>query len=110
MPLDIIQQEIYTGSINFRAHSCDCPLSLSLSLSAPYLATPHLSLHSIGSKHIPSYFALGIGNLITYESKDVRGAMGCDQKKLYTSVEVTPAPVLVPTQRPLAPSIISILG
>ena len=33
---------------------------LSISLSAPYLATPHLSLHRIGSKHIPSYFVLGI--------------------------------------------------
>ena len=33
---------------------------LSDSPSAPYLATPHLSLHRIGSKHIPSYFALGI--------------------------------------------------
>ena len=57
MPLNMIQQEIYTGSINFRAHSCHV---LSLSLSATYLATPHLSLHRIGSKHITSYFALGI--------------------------------------------------
>ena len=29
---------------------------------------------------------------------DVHRAMGCDQKKLYTSVEVTPAPVQFPTQ------------
>ena len=55
MPLDIIQQEIYTGSINIRAHSCDSPLSLFP--SAPYRATPHLSVHRIGCKHIPSYFA-----------------------------------------------------
>ena len=27
---------------------------------APYLATPHLSLHRIGCKHIPSYFAFPI--------------------------------------------------
>ena len=52
MPLDIIQKEIYTGSINFMAHSCD-----SLSPSDPYLAIPHLSLHGIGCKHIPPYFA-----------------------------------------------------
>ena len=39
---------------------------LSLSPSAPYLATPHLSLYRIGSKHIPSYFALGI---IVYNTK-----------------------------------------
>ena len=32
---------------------------LALSQSAPYLATPHLSLHRIGFKHIP-YFALPI--------------------------------------------------
>ena len=32
----------------------------SLIPSAPYLATPHLSLHKIGSKHIPSYFAFRI--------------------------------------------------
>ena len=30
MLLDIIQQEIYTDSINFRAHSCDSPLFLRL--------------------------------------------------------------------------------
>ena len=30
MPLDIIQQEIYTGSINIRAHSSDSPLSSSV--------------------------------------------------------------------------------
>ena len=30
MPLDIIQQEMYTGSINIRAHSCDSPLSFSV--------------------------------------------------------------------------------
>ena len=62
MPLDIIQQEIYTGSINIRAHSCDC--ALSLSPSAPYLATPHYSLHRIGSNHIPSYFAFPIVVLV----------------------------------------------
>ena len=33
---------------------------LSLSTSAPYLATPHLSLHRIGCKHIPSYFEFPI--------------------------------------------------
>ena len=33
---------------------------LSLSPSAPYPATPHLSLRRIDSKNIPSYFALGI--------------------------------------------------
>ena len=33
---------------------------LSLSQSAPYLATSHLSLHKIGSKHIPFYFAFPI--------------------------------------------------
>jgi hypothetical protein len=30
MPLDIIKQEIYTGSINIRAHSCDSPISFSV--------------------------------------------------------------------------------
>ena len=35
-------------------------IPLSLSPSAPYLATPHLSLHRIGSKHISSYFAFRI--------------------------------------------------
>ena len=54
MSLDIIQQEIYTGSVNIRAHSCDSPLC------APYLATPHFSLHRIGCKNIPSYFAFPI--------------------------------------------------
>ena len=33
-----------------------------------------------------------------------------DQKTLYTSVEVTPAPVQVPTQRPLFPSLTSVVG
>ena len=56
MLLAIIQQEIYTGSIAIRTHSCDS----SLSPSAPYLATPHLSLLRIGCKHIPSYFAFPI--------------------------------------------------
>ena len=51
MPLDIIQQEIYTDSIN---------ILLSLSPSAPYLATSNLSLHRIGCKHIPSCFAFTI--------------------------------------------------
>ena len=50
MPLDIIQQEIYTGSV----------ILLSISTSVPYLATPHLSLHIIGCNHIPSYFAFPI--------------------------------------------------
>ena len=31
-------------------------------------------------------------------------------KKLYTSVEVTPAPAWVPTQRPLVPSFMSAVG
>ena len=57
MPLDIIRQEIYTGSINIGAHSCDSPLDFSV---CPYLATPYLSLHWIGCKHIPSYFAFPI--------------------------------------------------
>ena len=54
MPLDIIQQDIYTGSINIRLTHV---IHLSLSLSTSYLTTPHFSLHRIGCKHIPSYFA-----------------------------------------------------
>ena len=57
MALDIIQQESYSGSINIRVHSCDSPF---FSPSAPHMATPHLSLHRIGCKHIPSYFAFPI--------------------------------------------------
>ena len=30
MPLDIIKQEMYTGSTNIRAHLCDSPLSFSV--------------------------------------------------------------------------------
>ena len=40
---------------------------LSLSPSAPYLATPQLSLHRIGCKDIPSYFAFPIVNMIKSE-------------------------------------------
>ena len=61
MTLDIILQEIYTGSINIRVHHV---IFLSLSPPVPYLATLHLSLHRIGCKHIPSYFAFPIGSLI----------------------------------------------
>ena len=38
----------------------------------------------------------------------VHGAMGCGQKELSVSVAVPPAPVRVPSQRPLAPSIVSV--
>ena len=38
----------------------------------------------------------------------VHGAMGCGQKKLSFSVAVPPAPVRVPSQRPLAPSVSSV--
>ena len=34
--------------------------------------------------------------------------MGCGQKKLSVSVAVPPAPVRVPSQRPLAPSVSSV--
>ena len=61
MPLNIIQQEIYTGSINIKAHSM---WFSSLSPSAPHLTTPHLTLHRIGCKHIPSYFAFPIVNYL----------------------------------------------
>ena len=67
MTLDIIQQEIYTGSINIRATHV---ILLSLSPSAPYLATMHLSLHRIGCKHIPSYFAFPIIALC-FEKEDL---------------------------------------
>ena len=36
------------------------------------------------------------------------GAMGCSQKKLSVNVAVPPAPVQVPSQRPLAPSVVSV--
>ena len=51
MPLDIIKQEMYTGSIN---------ILLSLPPCALYLATQHFSLQKIGCKHIPSYLAFPI--------------------------------------------------
>ena len=35
----------------------------------------------------------------------VHGAMGCGQKKNFVSVAVPPAPVRVPSQRQLAPSV-----
>jgi hypothetical protein len=38
----------------------------------------------------------------------VHEAMGCGQKKLLASVVVPPAPVWVPSQRPLAPSVASL--
>ena len=38
----------------------------------------------------------------------VHGAMSCGQKKLSVSVAVPPAPVQVPSQRPLAPSVASV--
>jgi hypothetical protein len=38
----------------------------------------------------------------------VHGVMGCGQKKLSVSVVVPPAPVRVPSQRPLAPSVTSV--
>jgi hypothetical protein len=38
----------------------------SLSPSAPYLATPHLSLHKIDCKHIPSYFTFPIAGVHSY--------------------------------------------
>ena len=38
----------------------------------------------------------------------VREAMGCCQQKLSLSVAVPPAPVRVPSQRPLAPSVASV--
>ena len=38
----------------------------------------------------------------------VHGGMGCGQKKLLVSVVVPPAPVRVPSQRPLAPSVTSV--
>ena len=39
----------------------------------------------------------------------VHGAMGCDQKN-FVSVAVPPAPVRVPSQRPLAPSVASVMS
>ena len=38
----------------------------------------------------------------------VHGAMGCGQKKLSVSVTVPPAPVRVPSQRPLPPNAASV--
>ena len=38
----------------------------------------------------------------------VHGAMDCGQKKLSVSVAAPPAPVRVPSQRPLAPSVASV--
>ena len=37
----------------------------------------------------------------------VHGAMGCGQKRLSVSVAMSPAPVRVPSQRPLPPSVAS---
>ena len=45
-----------------------------------------------------------------YAATDVHGVMGCDQKKLYTSVKVTPAPVRIPIQWKLFQSFASVLG
>ena len=44
----------------------------------------------------------------SHVAANVHGAMGCDQK-FYTSVEVTAAPVLVPTQWPLVLSFTSVV-
>ena len=38
----------------------------------------------------------------------VHGTMGCGQKNYKASVAVPPAPVQVPSQRPLAPSVASV--
>ena len=38
----------------------------------------------------------------------VHGAMGCGQKKLLVRVAVPPAPVWVPSQKPLVPTVASI--
>ena len=35
-------------------------------------------------------------------------SFGCGQKKLSVSLAVSPAPVWVPSQRPLAPSVVSV--
>ena len=40
----------------------------------------------------------------------VHGAMDCGQKKRSVSVAVLPAPVRVPSQRPLAPSVASVMS
>ena len=40
----------------------------------------------------------------------VHRAMGCGQKKLSVSVVVPPAPVRVPSQSPLAPSVASVMS
>ena len=42
------------------------------------------------------------------EGPVVHGVMGCGQKKLSVSVAVPPAPIRVPSQRPLAPSVASV--
>ena len=44
----------------------------------------------------------------SYAAADINETMGCDPKKLYTSVAMPPAPVRVPSQRPLAPSVRSV--
>ena len=41
---------------------------------------------------------------------DVHGTIDCDKKNIYTIVAVTPGPVRVPTQRPLVPSFMSVVG
>ena len=40
----------------------------------------------------------------------VHGAMGFRQIKLYASVAVPPAPIRVPSQRPLGPSVTSVMS
>ena len=45
---------------------------------------------------------------ITLKEGVVHKVMGCVQKKLSVSVAVPPAPVRVPSQRPLAPSVESV--
>ena len=40
----------------------------------------------------------------------VHEAMGCGRKKKSVSVAVSPAPVRVPSQRPLAPSVASVMS
>ena len=47
--------------------------------------------------------------MAAYSYEYVHGAIGCDQKNLYTSVAVTTAPVRVPTQRPLVLRLTSVV-
>ena len=46
----------------------------------------------------------------SHAAADVHVAMGSDQKKLLTSVEVTLAPVRVPNQQPFVPSFSPVVG